>query len=93
MEQNLIEGLKLMVIGMTTVFVFLSIMIMVINLVARLTKKHAIIELDQLEEAKLARASKSRNKKGKGTGQGQVPTAVISAAVAAYQTDEKNQNN
>ena len=91
MENNIVEGFKLMIIGMSTVFVFLSLMIMVINLVARLTKKHAILELQQLEQNKLVRASKG--KKGRGAAQRPSPTAIITAAVAAYEVDEKKQND
>jgi len=91
MDGNLIEGLKLMVIGMSTVFVFLLLMILLINLVAFFTQKHAIVELEQIELEKLARLNKSRKKK-KGASNG-APTAVITAAVSAYEADEKKQSS
>jgi len=41
METNLvIEGLKFMVLGMTTVFLFLMLMIFVLNIISKIVKKY-----------------------------------------------------
>ena len=76
----MIEGLKLMIIGMGTVFIFLGLMVYVINLVAKLTAKYAEQELAEI----------ALKKKDKRPGKKMAPpAAVISAAVAAYESDEK----
>ncbi|OGH02746.1 MAG: hypothetical protein A2600_13065 [Candidatus Lambdaproteobacteria bacterium RIFOXYD1_FULL_56_27] len=85
MEQTLIEGLKLMVVGMGMVYLFLSLMILTINLVAKLTKSHGAQELLKLEESKAAKVAKFRGKKS-------APAAVIAAAVSAYETDKKDES-
>jgi oxaloacetate decarboxylase gamma subunit len=41
MEANLVvEGLKFMVLGMTTVFLFLMLMIFVLNIISKITNKY-----------------------------------------------------
>lgn len=76
-QQLLIEGLKLMAVGLSTVFIFLGLMIVVITVVAKLTKKYA--------EAELVAMANSRRKAPKKVGP---PVVVLSAAVAAYEADE-----
>lgn len=90
----LIEGLKLMMMGMTTVFLFLSVMIVVTLLVSHLTRNIAAKELAGIEAAKKQRASKQKQKqKQKKTGPSpigeEVPLAVFAAAIAAYE-EERN---
>ena len=81
----LLEGLKLMVIGMTTVLLFLAFMILLIQIVAKLTAGFAAHELAIIQKAKEDRARKA--KKLKGISQGEIPTAVFAAAIAAYEQD------
>jgi len=87
MDNILIEGLKLMLIGMSTVFVFLLLMIALIDIVAYFTQKYAVIELAQIELDKLARINKGRKKKNGASKE--TPAAVIAAAVSAYEADQK----
>lgn len=82
----LLEGLKLMIIGMTTVLLFLSFMILLIEIVAKLTAGFAAHELAMIQKEKEERARKA--KKLKGISKDEVPTVVISAAVAAYEEDK-----
>lgn len=81
----LLEGLKLMIIGMTTVLLFLSFMILLINIVAKLTAGFAAHELAMIQKEKEERARKA--KKLKGASKNEVPTAVFAAAIAAYEKD------
>ena len=39
-ENLVIEGLKFMVLGMTTVFLFLMLMILVLNIISKIVKKY-----------------------------------------------------
>lgn len=82
----IIEGIKLMCIGMTVVMLFLTLLVYAIGLVARLTKGSADRELAALHlERQLLKKSR------------QVQTAddhdddivAISAAVAAYETERQ----
>ena len=86
----LIEGVKLMFIGMATVLLFITFMIMLIQLVSVLTKNIAENELKAIEEAKKKRAQNAAGQ-GKVDG-GDVPIAVITAAIAAYEEDKLKQN-
>ena len=79
------EGVKLMVVGMTTVMLFLLLMILFINLVAMLTRGSTARELATIAEERELNAFNRRNSKGKDTSAGGADEdiAVISAAVAA----------
>ena len=88
----IIEGVKLMFIGMTTVMLFLFLMIFLISQVARLTRGVAQRELDAI---KLERELLARNRKEKKARQDSAPAgdddeeiAAIAAAVAAYEAEK-----
>lgn len=83
----LFEGVKLMIVGMTTVMLFLCLMILFINLVASLTKKEAARELDAMEKERELQARKRRQAKEAASADGDEDIAVIAAAVAAYEVE------
>ncbi len=80
-----IAGVKLMIVGMTTVFLFLILMILVIQLVSRLTRGATSRELEtiKLERELLARSRREKS----GASDRDDDIAVISAAVAAYEAE------
>lgn len=78
----ILQGLTLMITGMTTVFLFLLLMMVTIQLVAHLTRGAAERELAELAEEQRKRAA--RRKKPAADG---VPVAVLAAAVAAFEQD------
>lgn len=82
----LIEGLKLMLMGMGTVMLFLSVMIICINAVTRLNKNNTESELTRLEGEK--KKQKVRFKPAAPAQVGDVPIAVFAAAIAAYEADQ-----
>jgi oxaloacetate decarboxylase (Na+ extruding) subunit gamma len=79
----LIAGLKLMFIGMTTVLLFLVLMIFLIQIVSKLTANIAKRELDIIKKAAAERAERAK----KIDMDDDIPIAVITAAVAAYEHD------
>jgi len=79
----LLEGLKLMGVGMTTVMLFLLLMIACIGLVARFTRKQS-----QLEEAALANQQVSARPPPPAK-QAAVPVEVFAAAIAVYEEERK----
>jgi len=84
------EGVKLMVVGMTTVMLFLSLMILFINLVSSLTKGSAARELESLQLEKALQAAKRKQERERVASQGQDADddiAAIAAAVAAYESE------
>lgn len=81
------EGIKLMVVGMTTVMLFLFLMILFINLVALLTKNATTRELEAIEEERQLQALKRKQAKEATTQDVDEDIAVIAAAVAAYETE------
>ena len=82
----IIEGVKLMFIGMSTVLVFLTLMIFLINVVARITRKYVEREVEMARKERVQRTEKADRiipmPKRKAT------IAVITAAVAAYEADQ-----
>lgn len=82
-------GIKLMIIGMSTVMVFLVLMIVSIGLVAHLTKDFAAKELEAIRLEREARALKAKQKKLAAQAN-ELPLAVIAAAVAAYEADTRS---
>ncbi|MEA2011670.1 MAG: OadG family protein [Verrucomicrobiota bacterium] len=77
----IVEGLKLMVVGMGTVFVFLIIMIMLIILNAKACVPFSHL----LKDESKSEGTKADNKKENG-----ILTAVITAAIHRYRTEMKN---
>jgi oxaloacetate decarboxylase (Na+ extruding) subunit gamma len=84
------EGVKLMVVGMTTVMLFLILMIVFINIVAFLTRNAASREVEAIKnERELQAQNRKKAKEAKETvvGDADEDIAVIAAAVAAYETE------
>lgn len=82
----IVEGLKLMVVGMTTVCLFLILMILLIQLSAKLTKNVTARELRAIEDEKL-RLKKLREMEKQAAAEGDDDIAVITAAIAAFEAD------
>jgi oxaloacetate decarboxylase gamma subunit len=82
----LIDGLKLMVIGMGTVFVFLSIMVMVISWSARLLAPHAGL----LPDAAAKPAARRPPPTSATPAADAVPVAAIVAAVHQYRQEHRD---
>ncbi|MEE4136510.1 MAG: OadG family protein [Desulforhopalus sp.] len=80
-------GVKLMVVGMTTVMLFLGLMILFINLIAWLTRAVTARELETIEKEKAFQAEQRKRAKEAATGDADEDIAVIAAAVAAYEAE------
>lgn len=88
----ILEGIKLMFVGMTTVVLFLIFMIFLIQVVSHLTRSATARELEAI---KLERELLTRNRKEKQSAQEQQSAqdadediAVIAAAVAAFEAEK-----
>jgi sodium pump decarboxylase gamma subunit len=81
------EGLKLMVVGMTTVMLFLCLMIFFISLVARLTRGVAARELETLQRERDLLAQNRKKAKESAADTGDEDIAVIAAAIAAFEAE------
>lgn len=81
------EGVKLMVVGMTTVMLFLCLMILFINLVAYLTRGSAAREVEAIAEARALQARNRKKAKETTTQDADEDIAVIAAAVTAYEVE------
>lgn len=81
----LIAGVKLMLIGMTTVVLFLCLMVFLITIVSKLTEGATARELEalKLERELLARSKKEKQE----AADADDDIAVITAAVAAYEAE------
>lgn len=85
------EGVKLMVVGMTTVMLFLVLMILFINLVSFLTRGSAAREVAAIAKERALQAA-NRKKAKEMTSEvtsndADEDIAVIAAAVAAYERE------
>jgi len=80
------EGLKLMLVGMTTVLLFLVVMIMLIQLVSYLTRGFAQREIEAIEEERKQRSA-ARQKTKVPAGNADEDIVVIAAAVAAFEAE------
>ena len=83
----LFEGVKLMVVGMTTVMLFLCLMILFIYLVAFLTRKSATREVEAIAAERALQALKRKKDRQGSSAGGDEDIAVITAAVAAYESE------
>lgn len=87
----LAEGVKLMIVGMTTVMLFLSLMILFINLVSYLTRGSAAREVEAISKARALqaqnrkKAQEAKTAKEVSSNDADEDIAVIAAAVAAYE--------
>ena len=85
----IIEGLKLMVVGMTTVLLFLSFMILLIQLVAHLTRGITARELQAINaERERIKQERKREKLAAAAGDGDEDIVVITAAIAAFEAQK-----
>jgi len=87
----IIEGLKLMVVGMTTVVMFLLFMILLIQVVARLTKDVTARELQAIEAEK-ERMKREREMEKQAAAAAAVADddndiVVMTAAIAAFEAE------
>jgi oxaloacetate decarboxylase (Na+ extruding) subunit gamma len=81
------EGIKLMIVGMTTVMLFLSLMIFFINLVAKMTKGVTARELEGIERERALQAAQRKKAKEAASMDADEDIVVIAAAVAAYEAE------
>ena len=81
------EGVKLMVVGMTTVMLFLSLMILFINLVSFLTRGSTARELDTIQKERELQALSRKTAKDAATEDADEDIVAIAAAVAAYEAE------
>lgn len=88
------EGIKLMLVGMTTVLLFLIAMILIIQLVSYLTRGATVQELASLEEERKRQIEKRKQRREARAAANAVDDnadqdiAVIAAAVAAYEAEK-----
>lgn len=88
------EGIKLMLVGMTTVLLFLIAMIFLIQLVSYLTRGATTRELTALEKERKRQAEARKQRRearaAERTGHDDVDQdiAVIAAAVAAFEAEK-----
>ena len=78
----LIEGLKLMIVGMTTVMLFLLLLIASIEWIKFLTRNFTMNQ-----EQSLLQSGKSDSNKYKTVPKLEVPVEVFAAAIASYDSD------
>lgn len=83
----LFEGVKLMVVGMTTVMLFLCLMILCINLVAFLTRGSAAREVEAIAAERALQMLKRNKPEEAPPKSAEEVIAVITAAVAAYENE------
>ncbi len=85
----ILEGFKLMIVGMTTVLLFLSFMIPLLQLVSRLTSGMQEKELLAIEdERRQQRLLNKRRAKTSPLDDNDEEIAVISAAIAAFEAEK-----
>ncbi len=81
------EGVKLMIVGMTTVMLFLGLMICFINVVAYLTRGSAAREMAAVKRERDLQAQNRKNAKESASEGADEDIAAIAAAVAAYEVE------
>ena len=86
----IIEGLKLMVVGMTTVVLFLLFMILLIQLFAHLTRSITARELQAMEDEKerLRQERERESLAAAAADDSDEDIVVISAAIAAFEAEK-----
>ncbi|MCH2281046.1 MAG: OadG family protein [SAR324 cluster bacterium] len=78
----LLEGLKLMIVGMATVILFLLLLIACIEWVKFLTRNFTMNQQQSLHQSR-----KSDSNKYKTVPKLEVPVEVFAAAIASYESD------
>ena len=82
----IVEGLKLMVVGMTTVLLFLMLMILLIQIAARLTKNVTARELKAIgDEKELLKQMRKMEKLAAEGDDNDI--VVITSAIAAFEAE------
>ncbi len=85
------EGVKLMFIGMTTVLLFLFLMVLLVQLTSYLTRGITAREVEGIKLARELLAQKKKKAKEKAKVETSIDSeediAVIAAAVAAYEIE------
>ncbi len=81
------EGVKLMVVGMTTVMLFLLLMIFFINVVSFLTRGSAAREVEAIAAERALQVRNRKKAKEGASEDADEDIAVIAAAVAAYEVE------
>ena len=79
----LLEGLKLMILGMTTVMLFLILMIVFIELV-----KFLNLNFNELEKNSLEKKEKSEFQTSIPNKKKELPIEVFAAAISAFESDK-----
>ncbi len=79
------EGVKLMFIGMTTVLLFLFLMIVLVQFVSYLTRDATSREMEELRKERELQAQ--RKKTTKSSDDTEEDIAVIAAAVATFEAE------
>ncbi len=83
----IIEGLKLMVVGMTTVLLFLILMVVLIQLVAMLTKGVTARELQAIQDERERLRQEKERQKSAAAADRDEDIVVITAAIAAFEAE------
>ena len=83
----IIEGLKLMVVGMTTVLLFLVLMVVLIQLVAILTKGVTARELQTIQDERERLRQEKERQKSAAAADRDEDIVVITAAIAAFEAE------
>jgi oxaloacetate decarboxylase gamma subunit len=81
------EGVKLMFVGMTTVMLFLILMILFINFVAYLTRGSANREMEAIRKDRETQILNRKMAQTATDGDAEEDIAVIAAAVASYEAE------
>ncbi len=79
----LLEGLKLMIIGMTTVMLFLALMIFFIELI-----KYLNLNFNKLEKNSCNKKEKSELQTSITNNKKELPIEVFAAAISAFESDK-----
>ncbi len=82
------EGIKLMFVGMTTVMLFLTLMIYLIQLVSHLTRGATARELEAIKLERELLAKSRKDKQASMNADEDEDIAAIAAAVAAYENEK-----
>ena len=84
----LLEGLKLMIIGMTTVMLFLALMIFFIELI-----KYLNLNFNELEKTSIEKKEHSEFQTSAPNNKKELPIELFVAAISAFESDKNRQFN
>ena len=86
LSHMLIEGFKLMILGMTTVMLFLMLMILFIECV-----KYFNLNFTALEKTSLEKKEKNEFQNANSSSKIDLPIEVFAAAIKAFESDRKKE--